>query len=420
MFDICTYNAGNADKDRVERDLSRLARRYQVVGLQEVADQKKAMNATGAQVLTGDGNGEGKVALLVAPGVSITATGYVPCTKRTRVGSWGAGPGVTDAKGIRWATVVLDCGPVTIGSTHLVSSVQRPARGPIARLGRRRRLALYRKHVAGIVAWVESVEGPLVIVGDFNAVPEFELLDPLRKAGLTCASAPSHGKRAIDHLWSRGLDPVAAAAEALDGYSSDHKPVTTTYEHQGEPVPTPNPIPDRLERVTYGGKPMDNGTKYAVMSAEAILGYELTITQGCYSDAVGASAGTHKGGGVVDLAPWDQANKVKVLRDIGWAAWYRPAVAGLWPAHIHAVLIGHPSLSVEAQSQVAKYRRGEDGLADPPTRDPNPYRPQPEPAFDYRAAVRDERLRVKNVSLKARIQTLRDRISANRNRITYK
>lgn len=417
MFDLCTYNAGNATKDRVERDLSRLARRFQVVGLQEVADQKRAMNATGAQVLTGEGNGEGKVALLVAPGVPIVATGYVHCTKRSRVGSWGAGPGVTDAKGIRWATVVLDGAPVTVGSTHLVSSVQRPARGPIARVGRARRLALYRKHIAAIVAWVESVDGPLVLVGDFNAVPDFNLLDPLRKAGLTCASAPSHGKRDIDHLWSRGIDPVAAA-EALDGYSSDHKPVVTTYEHQGAPVPTPNPIPDRWEHVPYAGVTVDRDMEARLLIAERRLGYELTATQGINPGGWGPSGGTHDGP-AIDLAPWDQKRKVRVLRDLGFAAWFRPAIKGLWPDHIHAIPIGNKNISDAATDQVVKYFNGQDGLKGT-NPDPNPYRPDPPVAFDYLAAVRDNRIRERNTSLRARIKTLRDRISANRNRITYK
>ncbi len=34
-----------------------------------------------------------------------------------------------------------------------------------------------------------------------------------------------------------------------------------------------------------------------------------------------------------------------MLRSIGFAAWYRPAITGLWGAHIHAVLIDHGKLS---------------------------------------------------------------------------
>lgn len=206
----------------------------------------------------------------------------------------------------------------------------------------------------------------------------------------------------------------------MTGFSSDHKPVALTATRKEAPVPTPQPAPPATDKVTFRTKLMDNQTMFGLMSAEAILGYELTITQGCYSTAVGASAGTHAGGGVVDLAPWDQARKVRVLRDLGWAAWYRPPVAGLWPAHIHAVMIGHPALSIEAASQVGKYRRGEDGLADPPTRDPDPYRPNPEVVYDYHKGYRDSLIRERNDTLKARIKTLRDRISANRNRITYK
>lgn len=418
MIDLCTYNAGNAKSGPVVADFRNLTPRFPVVGLQEVADRKRQMNATGAQVLTGEANDEGHVALLVSAGTPIVSTGYVRCTPRSRVGAWGAGPAVIAAKGIRWSRVVIDGSEVTVGVTHMVPSVQRTARGPIAKAGLARRRALYRKHIRAVVAWVESVQGPLVVMADWNATSDFPLLQPLRDAGLTCSSAPSHGKRDIDQLWSRGLDVVNA--EALTGFSSDHRPVTASYDLQEAP-PVPNPtFPDPVEKVTFRGRLMDNKTMYGLLVAEHRLGYELTVTQGCYSTAVGASAGTHAGGGVVDLAPWDQDNKVRTLRDLGWAAWYRPAIAGLWPAHIHAVMIGHQTLSPEAVDQVAKYRRGEDGLADPPTPDPNPYRPDPEVVFDYRAAVRDERIRERNTSLRARIKTLRDRISANNNRITYK
>jgi len=171
------------------------------------------------------------------------------------------------------------------------------------------------------------------------------------------------------------------------------------------------PIPDPFERVYFHGKLMDYKTQVGLEVAESRLGYELTITQGCYNPGgVSASAGTHDGGGVVDLAPYDQARKVKVLRDLGWAAWYRPAIAGLWPAHIHAVMIGHGKLSEAAQGQVSAYKAGLDGLAGG-RKDSNPYRPDPAVVFDYRAAVRDERLRERITGLRARIKALRDRIS---------
>lgn len=227
--------------------------------------------------------------------------------------------------------------------------------------------------------------------------------------------------RDIDQLWSRGL--TVNAVEALAGFSSDHKPVAANYEHQEAPVPTPS-WPKPYDRVTYNGKLMDNKTMYGVKVAERRLGYPLTITQGCYNPGgVGASAGTHDGGGVVDLAPYDWENKVRVLRDLGWAAWHRVPAEGPWPEHIHAVMIDHGTLSPAAAAQVNDerigYRYGRNGLANGGA-DTFPYRPDPIPVFDYPAAVRDERIQKRIAGLQAQRAALRDRISALRARITYK
>ena len=95
----------------------------------------------------------------------------------------------------------------------------------------------------------------------------------------------------------------------------------------------------------------------------ACLGYPLTVVQGSYNHGgVSASAGTHDGGGVVDLLAWDWQRKVRVLRKIGFAAWYRPPVSGLWGAHIHAVLIDHGKLVAGRRPrQVIAYRAGATG-----------------------------------------------------------
>lgn len=115
---------------------------------------------------------------------------------------------------------------------------------------------------------------------------------------------------------------------------------------------------------TYDGNRVDWLTRAALEETAQRLGYDLTITQGSYNaGGVSASAGTHDGGGVVDLAPAKHADKVRELRRTGFAAWYRPAIAGLWPAHIHAVLIGNRKLAPVARRQVDAYLAGRDGLA---------------------------------------------------------
>lgn len=111
------------------------------------------------------------------------------------------------------------------------------------------------------------------------------------------------------------------------------------------------------------GKKVDALTDGALKRAEKILGRKLTVTQGSYNaGGVKASAGTHDGGGVVDCPPWDADETVIALRAVGFAAWHRQAIPGLWPEHIHAVLIGHGKLAPVAARQVEAYQQRRDGL----------------------------------------------------------
>lgn len=126
-------------------------------------------------------------------------------------------------------------------------------------------------------------------------------------------------------------------------------------------------LPNPYSLTRHDGKVVDEITHQALLAVEKILGYELTITQGSYNPVrsgggVPASGGTHDGGGVVDLAPFDAENKVRALRKVGFAAWFRPPIPGLWGAHVHAVLIGNEKLSEAAKRQVTAYANHRDGL----------------------------------------------------------
>lgn len=112
-----------------------------------------------------------------------------------------------------------------------------------------------------------------------------------------------------------------------------------------------------------GGKTVDVHTAAVIDAAERKLGYPLTIVQGSPNRGVGASAGTHDRQGVIDLAPFDAERKVRVFRELGCAAWFRPAIRGLWGPHIHVVVIGHKDLAPAAARQVDAYLAGRDGLA---------------------------------------------------------
>lgn len=134
--------------------------------------------------------------------------------------------------------------------------------------------------------------------------------------------------------------------------------------------------------ITRDGHKVDRITDAALKAAESRLGYSLTLLQGSYNaGGVGASAGTHDGGGAVDLAPWDWQNKVHAMRSVGFAAWHRPAIKGLWVEHIHCILVGNAKLSSSAAQQVDQYRRHRDGLANQGP--DNTWHPSPIPVFRW-------------------------------------
>lgn len=122
----------------------------------------------------------------------------------------------------------------------------------------------------------------------------------------------------------------------------------------------------RLRKVRMDGKTVDLQVARMIREAERHCG-NLIVVQGSYHPGVGASGGTHDKGGVVDLSvrglSMTQINRrVRWLRKVGFAAWYRPPLAGVWGPHIHAVAVGFPNLAPLAAAQVGALRRGEDGL----------------------------------------------------------
>jgi len=91
-------------------------------------------------------------------------------------------------------------------------------------------------------------------------------------------------------------------------------------------------------------------------------------TQGAYNaGGVTASAGTHDGGGVldVDTDPMTVAQRdyfIELSRRVGFGGWFRTAAQGFVP-HAHLVAVGCPDLSSGAAYQVREYFAGRNGLA---------------------------------------------------------
>lgn len=119
-------------------------------------------------------------------------------------------------------------------------------------------------------------------------------------------------------------------------------------------------------RIVFRGKKLNTRTRDMLLAAEKLLGYQLQLIQGSYNSGVSASAGTHDGGGAMDVwgkgtAHWN--NEVAVLRRVGFAAWGRTPSQGPWGYHMHCIAIGDPELSSGARAQVTSYRNGHNGLA---------------------------------------------------------
>lgn len=100
----------------------------------------------------------------------------------------------------------------------------------------------------------------------------------------------------------------------------------------------------------------------------------LLLSQGSYQPPTKFSSRTHCGCGVVDISRFNRitgalwmaaewALIIRAARMVGFAAWHRPAIKGLWVEHAHLVAIGCPELDPEAVAQVSDYLRGLDGLA---------------------------------------------------------
>jgi len=119
---------------------------------------------------------------------------------------------------------------------------------------------------------------------------------------------------------------------------------------------------------TYGGKQVNARTRDMLAAADATLTWSLLLDQGSYSTSDPTSAGTHDGGGAVDitatsLTTTQRWETVRALRTVGFAAWLRTPSQGDWPYHIHAVAVSDTDLSTPAANQIHDYYFGLNGLA---------------------------------------------------------
>lgn len=128
---------------------------------------------------------------------------------------------------------------------------------------------------------------------------------------------------------------------------------------------------------TWRGVTLDVRTA-AMMDEVAALAGSVYVrpTQGSASGGVAASAGTHDGGGAIDIAGQDagmtQADRDVIEsagRQVGFAMWIRTPDQSDWPWHLHGIAVqpggrgDQGVLSAGAHGQVKDYYDGRNGLA---------------------------------------------------------
>jgi hypothetical protein len=151
---------------------------------------------------------------------------------------------------------------------------------------------------------------------------------------------------------------------------------------------------DAYDPVTYRGVTLNKRTAAAVIQAQRLYGRAFdAIPQGSYHSGTSASAGTHDGGGAIDVYDSHLDAVQHVMRVVGFAAWHRPYLAGEWNAHCHAIMLGDKEMSSGAKAQIPDYRNYLDGLAyHQPDNSwhPFPKGDNPKPVFDYPKWVKEQ------------------------------
>jgi peptidoglycan hydrolase-like protein with peptidoglycan-binding domain len=160
--------------------------------------------------------------------------------------------------------------------------------------------------------------------------------------------------------WQRSLGYTGIDANGVPGRTSLTQLGSGRYD-------VTRPVATGSRTDTYGGKRVNTRTATMLRAADAKVSWSLTLTQGSYNTTNPDSAGTHDGGGVVDisvssLSTTQRWQTVQALRTVGFAAWLRTPDDG-FAYHIHANAISDPDMSVQARNQIHDHYFGKNGLA---------------------------------------------------------
>lgn len=163
--------------------------------------------------------------------------------------------------------------------------------------------------------------------------------------------------------WQRSLGFSGLGANGLPGKRSLQRLGFTLANAVAAPGP----------RTTYSGVTLDTRTIAMLKAAGGRLRCTLDATKGSYTGPDSSSAGTHAGGGAVDInvnvrCGHSISEVVAALRTVGFAAWYRNWTGN---QHIHAVAISDLDMATETvfpgvfdmREQIVDWAQGKDGLS---------------------------------------------------------
>lgn len=208
---------------------------------------------------------------------------------------------------------------------------------------------------------------PLLVDGIFGPVTKGRYTKWQNECGFTGSAAD--GVPGVSSLTSLGKRSAYRFEVKQRGTTTPPpvvNPPSTGTPSVADYLTVPEPA-HNYSRVSYGGKTVNVRTREMLKLAAAWAGVTISLTQGSYNTGVSASAGTHDGGGVVDINvnSWSSSTRSKVvlaLRKAGFAAWLRTPSDG-FAYHIHACAIGDREMASLAKSQVQSYFNGRNGLA---------------------------------------------------------
>lgn len=125
-------------------------------------------------------------------------------------------------------------------------------------------------------------------------------------------------------------------------------------------------------KVRVQNKVFDDRTAAQLREMQRMGSKHFLYAQGSYSNG-SKSAGTHSGGGAVDIrvVNMNAKERIETVRDgrtVGMAIYYRTIAYNrdgslLWGPHIHGVSIGCPDASPSAKAQMVSYKNGRNALA---------------------------------------------------------